>query len=152
MDDKNNKKIIIIAVVTVLVISVIGLLLIKGNEESIDTNRVVDGGVFTEVIEFESEDIEESGDVQVFNIVAIPYEFSIKEIRVKEGDVVRINLITEAGFHDWVIDEFSVKTRQLSAGQSDSIEFVADKKGIFEYYCSVANHRQLGMVGNLIVE
>jgi plastocyanin len=29
---------------------------------------------------------------------------------------------------------------------------VADKKGTFEYYCSVGQHRALGMKGKLVVE
>ena len=56
--------------------------------------------------------------------------------------------------HDWVIDEFSARAKQIQAGETDTVEFVANKKGTFEYYCSVGNgfHRQQGMVGKLIVE
>ena len=39
-----------------------------------------------------------------------------------------------------------------ATGQIDEVEFVVDKAGTFEYYCSVGNHRQMGMVGKLIVE
>jgi plastocyanin len=35
---------------------------------------------------------------------------------------------------------------------STFIEFVANKKGKFEYYCSVGEHRAMGMKGNLVVE
>jgi plastocyanin len=66
---------------------------------------------------------------------------------------VRINFTSEEGFHDWVVDEFEgATTEKLQAGGRDSIEFVADQSGTFEYYCSVGNHRELGMVGTLIVE
>jgi nitrite reductase (NO-forming) len=71
---------------------------------------------------------------------------------VKLGETVRINLTNEQGFHDWVIDEFNARTKQINAGQTDTVEFVADKVGTFEYYCSVGNHRQMGMIGKLIVE
>jgi plastocyanin len=91
-------------------------------------------------------------EVKTFDLTSKPFEFSVKEIKVKKGDQVRINLKNEQGLHDWVIDEFNARTKQLAAGQSDSVEFVADKAGTFEYYCSVANHRQMGMVGKLIVE
>ena len=80
------------------------------------------------------------------------FEFSKKEIRVKEGDVVKINFTSESGFHDWVVDEFNAKTAQVQGGNSSSVTFVADKKGTFEYYCSVGQHRANGMVGTLIVE
>ncbi len=32
------------------------------------------------------------------------------------------------------------------------VEFTADKKGTFEYYCSVGEHRVNGMKGKFIVE
>jgi len=89
---------------------------------------------------------------EVFDISGKPFEFSVKEIRVKRGSMVRINFTSAQGMHNWVIDEFNAKTKIVQAGQSDSIEFIADKAGTFEYYCSVPTHRQQGMVGRLIVE
>lgn len=83
---------------------------------------------------------------------AKPFSFSQREIRVKKGDTVKIQLTNKEGFHDWVIDEFKARTKQLQAGQSETIEFIADKTGTFEYYCSVGQHRAQGMVGKLIVE
>ena len=41
---------------------------------------------------------------------------------------------------------------KINGGETDSIEFVADKVGTFEYYCSVGQHRSMGMVGKLTVE
>jgi len=90
--------------------------------------------------------------VKVFKLTAMNYQFSEKEMRVKKGDKVRIELDGAQGFHDWMVDEFNARTTRVSAGQSAAVEFVADKAGTFEYYCGVGNHRQLGMVGSLIVE
>lgn len=92
------------------------------------------------------------GQVQTFNIEGRPFEYNVKEIRVKKGATVRVNFASVEGLHNWSVDEFDVRTQQLPTGQSDTVEFVADKAGTFEYYCSVGNHRQMGMVGNLIVE
>lgn len=89
---------------------------------------------------------------KTFTLDGKPFAFSLKEIRVKEGDVVTITLTNSGGLHDWVVDEFNARTKQIKQGETDTIEFVADKAGTYEYYCSVANHRQLGMVGKLIVE
>jgi plastocyanin len=80
------------------------------------------------------------------------FAFSTKEIRVKEGDVVTINFTADDMQHDWVVDAFDARTAIVPAGQSSSVTFVADKKGTFEYYCSVGQHRANGMVGTLIVE
>ena len=93
-----------------------------------------------------------NGEVREFNLIAANFKYDLAEIRVKEGDKVRINLSAAEGMHDWVIDEFNAGTDRIQAGQSDSIEFVANRKGEFEYYCSVGNHRAMGMVGKLIVE
>lgn len=94
----------------------------------------------------------EKSAVKTFEVVGEPFFFSIKEMKVKQGDTVKVVFTNKEGFHDWVIDEFGAKTKQLAAGQSETIEFVADKKGSFEYYCSVGAHRANGMVGKLIVE
>ena len=56
------------------------------------------------------------------------------------------------GFHNFTVDEFNARTRQINAGETDTIQFTADKAGTFEYYCNVGNHREMGMVGKLIVE
>jgi plastocyanin len=88
----------------------------------------------------------------VFTLDSFSYGYSENEIRVKQGDTVTINLTNSAGFHDWVVDEFAAATEKINVGETTSVTFVADKAGTFEYYCSVGSHRQLGMVGNLVVE
>jgi len=93
-----------------------------------------------------------SGQTREFTISGKPFEFSQKEITVNRGDTVKINFRSENGMHDFVVDEFGAKTDTLQTGQSDTITFVADKTGTFEYYCSVGNHRAMGMKGNLIVK
>lgn len=81
------------------------------------------------------------------------FEFTPSEITVKQGQTVTINFTSEdGGPHDLVIDEFDVATEQVSSDETSSITFVADQIGEFEYYCSVGNHREMGMVGTLVVE
>lgn len=74
------------------------------------------------------------------------------DIFVKEGDKVRIEFSSQQGFHDWVVDEFNAFTERVESGSVPAIEFIADKKGTFEYYCSVGKHRANGMKGKFIVE
>lgn len=90
--------------------------------------------------------------VKEFTVEGDNFTFSLAEIKVNEGDTVRIKLVNKEGFHDFVLDEFNVATQKLQVNQEETIEFVANKKGTFEYYCSVGTHRQMGMKGNLIVE
>ncbi len=85
-------------------------------------------------------------------IVGSNFKFDVTEIRVKKGDTVEITLKSEGGPHDFKIDELSVATEIVNPGEIQSVQFVANQVGQFEYYCSVGNHRQMGMKGMLIVE
>lgn len=87
-----------------------------------------------------------------FTLKASKYTFDIKEIKVKQGDTVKITLENTDGTHDWRLDEFNAQTKVLQTGEKETITFVADKKGTFEYYCSIGQHRAMGMKGNFIVE
>lgn len=77
--------------------------------------------------------------------------FSMKEVRVKKGDLVRIKVTNTKGTHDFVIDAYGVK-QETPLNQEVVVEFVADKTGEFEYYCSKPGHRARGQFGKLIVE
>lgn len=93
-----------------------------------------------------------TGETKTFTISGKSFSFTPNEIRVKKGDIVKITFKNTGGFHDFTIDEYNVKTAQIQSGQTADVEFVADKAGTFEFYCSVGNHRAQGMKGNLIVE
>lgn len=94
----------------------------------------------------------ESGAV-VVDLTGEPFAFSQEEIRVNEGDTVTINFESTLGTHDWRVDEFDAATEIVTEADGvTSVTFVADQAGEFEYYCSVGNHRAMGMVGMLIVE
>lgn len=80
------------------------------------------------------------------------FSYNLKEIKVKKGETVKLTFKNVEGFHDWRVDELNVATQLIGAGKEDVVTFVADKQGTFEYYCSVGQHRAMGMVGKLIVE
>ncbi len=87
-----------------------------------------------------------------FNVEGGSFYFKPNEIKVKLGQTVKIEFTSKSGLHDFVLDEFNIKTKVLSSGKSEIVEFTADKLGQFEFYCSVPGHRQSGMIGKLIVE
>ncbi|MEK7613663.1 MAG: cupredoxin domain-containing protein [Patescibacteria group bacterium] len=89
--------------------------------------------------------------VNLINVEGGKFYFKPNTITAKKGETVRITFKNVDGLHDFVIDEFNVKTKQLQGGTEETVEFVADKVGTFEYYCSVGTHRQMGMVGTLTV-
>ena len=93
-----------------------------------------------------------TGEAKTFNVAASSFKFNPATITVKKGDNVKIILTNSGGNHNFVIDEFNAKTKVIGSGETDTISFVADKSGTYEYYCSVGNHRQMGMVGKLIVQ
>ena len=89
----------------------------------------------------------------ISNITGVDYAYDIKQIKVKKGDTVTINFKSDSGFHDLVIDALRVATKRVNEGEGvTSVTFVADTVGTFQYYCTVMSHRQMGMVGYLIVE
>ena len=89
--------------------------------------------------------------VKEFTVTGGNFAFSPTSLSVNKGDTVRITFKNAEGFHDFVIDEFDVATKQISAATEETVEFVADQAGSFEFYCSVGQHRQLGMKGTLTV-
>jgi plastocyanin len=84
-------------------------------------------------------------------INAFNFGFDPKTITVKKGDHVKIAFVNTGGMHDLVIDEFNVRTLRLETGATTTVEFDATLAGTFQYYCSVGNHRAMGMWGNLVV-
>ena len=138
-----SHKITAIVVVAVLVAG--GFLLFKNKsvaptEIEINDNMPIPGS-----------EVEETEVVKEFNADVAPFSFSPSTISVDRGDTVKINVKNVNGTHDLKIDEFNASTRVLNVGEMETITFVADKVGTFQYYCSVGNHRAQGMVGTIIV-
>src|SRR3989344_1142268 len=103
--------------------------------------------------ENENPSVPPQGSVKTFAVSGnTDFIFSVSEMRVKKGDTVTVVFTNAGGMHDWRVDEFGAATKVLAAGGVETISFVADKTGSFEYYCSVGNHRAMGMKGTLIVE
>lgn len=92
-------------------------------------------------------------NVREICIEGTEFSFSLASLTLKKDQKVRLKFInTGKMLHDFVVDELSVKTKQITSGSSDIIEFTPDKIGTFEFYCSVGEHRAKGMKGMLTVE
>lgn len=89
--------------------------------------------------------------VKEFRVVGQSYSFSPATLAVNKGDRVKITFKDDDGFHDLRINGYEVGTERVNTGGEAIVEFTADKTGSFEYYCSVGNHREKGMVGTLTV-
>jgi plastocyanin len=95
---------------------------------------------------------EGNANATVVNVEGGTFYFKPNEIKAKVGQPVKIVLTSVGGNHDFVIDELNVKSALVGNGKTTEVEFTPNKAGSFEFYCSVANHRAMGMKGTLIVE
>lgn len=92
------------------------------------------------------------GNTVEITVEGSPFKFIPNEIKAKKGDTVKVTFKNTGGFHNFMLSDFTVATKELQAGQEETVEFVADKTGTFEFYCSVGDHKAKGMVGTLVVE
>ena len=133
-----------IIVGVIVVVAVIGFMLTRTTDDAVVTKS-----------DSNTETAMKAGDVKEFSMTSFYDEkgkwFSLKEISVKKGDVVRIKVTNVKGTHDFNIDEYGIK-KATPLNQEVIIEFTAGKVGEFEYYCSMPGHRQAGQFGKLIVK
>lgn len=83
---------------------------------------------------------------------ATSFEFDPPTITAEVGEDLAIELSAEDPEHDFVIDELDAHV-SAGAGATETGGFnTGDEAGTYTYYCSMAGHREAGMVGELIVE
>ncbi len=124
-------------ILSIIALLVLGLFVLIGCGQTPTDNIVKDN---TQVKEFEMTSFYDETGVW----------FSLKEISVNKGDIVRIKVTNIKGNHDFVIDEYDIK-EITPLNEEVIIEFTADKAGEFIYYCSVPGHREKGQWGTLKV-
>jgi len=154
----------IVSIIVLIVVIVAGVYLLKQNvsspaateNEKMTVEENTNGAEATPeenvLITTTVTTVTETSEVKSFVINGSNFAFAPSSIKVKKGDTVKITLKNVGGTHDLKIDEFKVATAKLADGKEETVTFVADKSGTFEYYCSVGNHRAMGMKGALIVE
>ena len=90
--------------------------------------------------------------VKEFTMTAKKWAFDPSVITVKQGDKVRLKIVSSDVTHGFALTEFNVKV-DLVPGKEETVEFIADKKGEFTFFCSVVcGEGHLDMKGNLVVE
>ena len=91
--------------------------------------------------------------VREITVTGSEYKFSPGNISVARGEQVRI-IFQNSGTlpHNLTINKLGIDTDTIPGGGSTTIEFVAGKTGIFTMFCSVGNHRSLGMEGEVEVK
>ena len=138
---------IIVAVVVVIGIAIAGLTMVKKGGQVEGTQIAVEESVNTQEVP-----MSDTSEVKVVNIEGGAFYFKPNEIRAKAGETVKIVFTNAGRIHDFVSDELSVQSSKISVGETTEVVFTPQTPGTFEFYCSVGNHRAMGMKGTLIVE
>ncbi len=135
MKEKMKKRQILMAILF------LGLFLIAGcSQQAIEGDG--DGG----------EEIQLTGEVKEFDIVAKNWEFVPNTIEVNLGDKVELHIESVEGTHGFMLPDFGINER-LEPYQDVHVDFIADKKGTFTFACSVPCGSGHGrMKGTLVVK
>ena len=92
-----------------------------------------------------------AGEVREFTMTAKRWNFEPDTITVNKGDRVKLSITSVDVTHGFTIPEFGVNSR-LEPGEETAVEFVADKSGAFQFFCSVqCGEGHSAMEGQLIV-
>lgn len=102
--------------------------------------------------ENEVTETEVTGEVKEFTMTAKQWEFIPNTITANKGDKVKITIKSVDVSHGFNLPDFGINER-LDPGKEVHIEFVADKKGTFDFQCDIPCGRgHSGMRGKLIIE
>lgn len=93
------------------------------------------------------------GEVREITVAGSEYKFTPSSLVVTEGERLKITFQNTGKLpHNLTIDELRVATDTIAGGKTTTVEFTANKTGTFSMYCSVGNHRALGMEGEVEVK
>lgn len=94
-----------------------------------------------------------SSDVQRIEVVLSDFKFEPATITVQRGTPVEI-VMRNSGtvVHDFHVDDLSVSSDRVQAGQSATLQFTPNRAGEFKIVCHEPGHEAAGMVGTLIVQ
>lgn len=128
---------------------------VGGSDSSMAVPAPENGDVEEMVVnedEAADEDAMAVSDVFEIDMTAKQWEFDPGTITVKEGQKVKLNIKSIDVTHGFALPDFGVSQR-LEPGKTEIVEFTADKKGTYTFFCSVvcgSGHRS--MKGILVVE
>jgi len=93
----------------------------------------------------------EGRQVRSFTVREYSFELLPSTIQVKKGDVVSIMFITTNIPHGYTLDGYDIETGIIPAGGHETVEFTADRTGIFYFHDYTNNRIDIGPLGKLIV-
>ncbi len=92
-------------------------------------------------------------EVIKLDVIGEEFKFDQTTINVKKGSIVQLTF-TNVGqiIHTFDISEYGVATGFINSGETATVEFKADREGEFAFFCNVSGHKELGMLGKIIVQ
>lgn len=148
--NNSRSKIIIITLFVLVVGAIIFFATAKQSNapQSTEQNSVND-----KVVGNDSQATNQPPTTKEITVVGNEYSFSPSSIAVKGGEPVRIVFKNEGeSIHNLVIQGLNKQTNTIGSGQVDVLEFTAPVSGIYDFICSVGDHRAKGMTGKFIAE
>ncbi|MCX5642854.1 MAG: YHS domain-containing protein [Candidatus Omnitrophica bacterium] len=104
------------------------------------------------VTNFQKEPEKYLSRIKEITLLAQKYTFIPMEIKVKQGDLVKITFISRKANRSLIIKEYNINVA-AKQNEEKKIEFLADKKGTFIFYCPIVySGEKSEMSGKLIVE
>lgn len=150
--EKKPNNMMAIGAIVLISVAVLGYTLLnKGG--SIEESKEVPSTTTTPVVEgaSSSASVSTENGMTTITMDAGAFYYKPNQITVKKGTKVKVILTSRDMMHDFNIDELQVKSGIAKSGETKTVEFIAEKVGSFEYYCSVGQHRKNGQVGTLVV-
>ena len=87
-----------------------------------------------------------------FTVTGSSFKFDPNEIKVSKGNKIKILFKDSDGPHNFTIPDLHIATKTLSAGQQETVEFIATNSGSFNFFCSYGHHKEFGMTGKIVVK
>lgn len=126
------------------------ILMGAGCSQNNDTNTKDDATIQTPATQTSA--TTPTGPVKEFNMTAKNWQFDPSTITVNKGDTVRLKITGSDAAHSFMLKDYNLNVK-IEPGQTQTVEFVADKAGEFSFRCGVPcgeGHRD--MTGKLIVK
>ena len=147
---KNKSFLIGIGVLTAVVLAI--FLLMRGNGYQVpgqsvptqSTQKVEETVVVPEGEATRSREIVVNGD---------EFSFSPASFTLTAGEKIKLTFNNVGNSsHNFTIEDLGVATKTIGGGKSDTVEFTVEESGTYVTFCSVGNHQEQGMEGDLVVE
>lgn len=139
-----GKKLVWI-VATIFVILIIGYFIFNSDYQT-QTTKTNDQQTETQ----NNTQTESSAQVKEVTVEGTEFSFNPPSISINQGETIKITFKNIGNVnHNFGIPELDIRTKTISSGSSDTIEFVASQTGTFGFDCSIAGHKENGMSGSL---